>query len=131
MISYASKVHRANGSGRAKPADYAHWLFSLVFTIYLEHSCLRIIVVSCLYNSEPVCIIISFLVACVARVTDDKQTDRQTYNPSTVTLGCACAPRVNKERGVVTVFHHNFYNVSKDNFILSDVATHTVMFYVI
>ena len=80
---------------------------------------------------NPFVSLISFLVACVARITGDEQTDRQTHKPSTVNLGCACAPSVNKERGVVTVFHHNFYNVSKDNFILSDVATHTVMFYVI
>ena len=84
---------------------------------------------NCRFALNPFVSLISFLVACVARIAGDKQTDRQTYNPSTVTLGCACAPRVNKERGIVTMFHHNFYNVSKDKFILSDVATHTVMFW--
>ena len=37
--------------------------------------------------------LISRLVACSARIVADKQT--QTHRTTTVTLACACAPRVN------------------------------------
>ena len=44
---------------------------------------------------KPLVSLIGRLVTCSARISIDRQTDRQTDKPTTVIPRCACAPRVN------------------------------------